>query len=359
MITALLSTFLASYFSTFLIVRFSHLHTHVSGDNLLEKPQKFHTKIVPRIGGLSIIIGLFVPPFLNHQLATEDNYVFLKILTCSILAFLIGFAEDIFKNIKPSVRLMGIVISAAIAVHLLDLKITRLDIYGIDSLMKISLISAVITIFAISGLANSYNIIDGFNGLASMVGIITLLCIAYVGYAVGDKAISTACLVLLVSILPVFFWNYPSGLVFLGDGGAYLIGFWIAIVSILLVDRNPQVSPFFALLANAYPVLETIFTMYRRGKRNKKMAQPDATHFHSLIFRRILKGRTKSNNSVYENSRTSPYLWMLTCIGVIPAALCFQSTPILIACAAIFFLSYLIIYRKIIEFKTPKWLKLD
>ena len=84
-----------------------------------------------------------------------------------------------------------------------------------------------------------------------------------------------------------FVLELPGGLVFLGDGGAYFVGFYVAEVAILLLHRNPQVSPMFPLLACIYPVFETLFSMYRRRVlRDRSPGVPDGIHLHSLIYRR-------------------------------------------------------------------------
>ena len=162
------------------------------------------------------------------------------------------------------------------------------------------------------------------------------------------------------AILGFFVWNYPRGLIFLGDGGAYLIGFWIAIISIMLVSRHGNVSPWFALLVNGYPILETLFTIYRRKMhQGKSPGQPDGIHFHSLIFRRVLsigKGGIKQDDWFTKNARTSPYLWVLTSMAIIPAILWWQSTPILVGFFALYILSYTWLYKRIVSFRTPRWL---
>lgn len=104
-------------------------------------------------------------------------------------------------------------------------------------------ISIIFTIISITGLSNAYNIIDGFNGLASMVSIICLLAIGYIAFKTNDINLAAACLIVIGSIGGFFIWNYPKDLIFLGNGGAYLIGFLIASFSILLVLHNPNVSP--------------------------------------------------------------------------------------------------------------------
>jgi UDP-N-acetylmuramyl pentapeptide phosphotransferase/UDP-N-acetylglucosamine-1-phosphate transferase len=216
----------------------------------------------------------------------------------------------------------------------------------------------VFTVFAMTGLANAYNIIDGFNGLASMVGIITLLALTYMGFILTDPLIMYLAIVMVGAIIGFFIWNYPRGLIFLGDGGAYLIGFWIASLSILLVSRHTEVSPWFALLVNAYPIMETIFTIYRRRiHQNKNPGLPDAIHFHTLIYRRLLN-KHPQEEVFLSNARTAPYLWVLTGLSAIPAVLWWNQTQILMIACVLFIFSYVWIYRQIVRFKTPSWLQL-
>jgi UDP-N-acetylmuramyl pentapeptide phosphotransferase/UDP-N-acetylglucosamine-1-phosphate transferase len=286
-------------------------------------------------------------------------------IACSIPAFAIGLTEDITKKIRVLTRLLMVSIGAFIAIYCLGLGINRLDIPWVDTALSIPFLSILITCFAITGLANAYNIIDGFNGLASMVGIITLMAIAYVAFRVGDVPMVIMALALIGSIAGFFVWNYPRGLIFLGDGGAYLIGFWIGITSILLVNRNPQISPWFALIINAYPVFETLFTIWRRKvHQGKSPGLPDAAHFHSLIYRRLLKWahvtqplHYADKTSFSANARTSPYLWLLSSMAIIPGVLWWNYTWVLQLACAVFCVSYWWIYKSIVIFNTPIWLK--
>ena len=357
---SLLTAFFASFSTTLLIIRFKHLHSKFSGDHDLLGPQKFHTGSVPRIGGISIAIGLFAAILISLK---SSDVLSLKVtlLLCAIPTFAIGLTEDLTKKIGVKTRLLFTALAATLAVYLLDAPITRLDIWGVDYMLSIPFIAIVFTVFAITGLANAYNIIDGFNGLSSMVGIITLLGLAYLSYLVQDTIILSLSLIMVGAILGFFIWNYPRGLIFLGDGGAYLIGFWIAMLSVLLFARHPSISPWFALLINAYPILETLFTIYRRKiHQGKNPGVPDGIHFHTLIYRRILNPSAVRSkfDLLNANARTAPYLWLLSSFAVIPAILWWKSTPILIAFTLLFTISYIWLYTKIVRFKTPQFIKL-
>ena len=355
---SLLSAFFASFITTLLIIRFKHMHGKFSGDHDLSGPQKFHTGSVPRIGGISIAVGVLAATLMHLQGNPAPAFE-ITLLLCAIPTFAIGLTEDLTKIVSVWTRLLFTALAAGLATHYLGAQIYRLDIPGIDYLLSIPLVAIVFTVFAITGLSNAYNIIDGFNGLSSMVGIITLLGLAYVSFIVGDTLITYLSLMMASSIIGFFIWNYPRGLIFLGDGGAYLIGFWIGLISILLVARHPQISPWFALLINAYPILETLFTIYRRKiHQGKSPGKPDGIHFHTLIYRRILNPNSAKNKNDWlsANARTAPYLWVLSGFAVVPAVLWWKSTTVLITFMGLFVISYIWTYKRIVTFRTPGWM---
>lgn len=355
---SLLTAFFISFIATMLIIRTQKLHGGFSGDHDLAGPQKFHMGSVPRIGGVAIGLGIFVTIAVRYQ-ENPSNFEELLFLFCALPVFGIGVTEDITKKISVRVRLIFTAFGALLAYLFLNVQIYGLDIPILDYVFTVPAVAILFTIFAVTGLANAYNIIDGFNGLSSMVGIISLLGLGYIGYKFNDPLILYLSLIMAGAILGFFIWNYPRGLIFLGDGGAYLIGFWIAILSILAVSRHGEISPWFALVLNAYPILETIFTIYRRKfHQGKNPGHPDGIHFHSLIFRRILNKEhiTSESDWFSANARTSPYLWLLSGLAVAPAILFYNSTPILIGFLILFTISYVWLYKRIVTFKTPDWM---
>lgn len=355
----LLAAFLSSFIATLLIIRFKHLHERFSADSDLSGPQKFHTAAVPRVGGISIAVGLFMALIFRFK-SIPAPITEITILICAIPTFAIGLTEDLTKKISVRLRLAFTAMAAGLLIYLMQIQITRLDIPFIDLAFAFPMIGAALTIFAITGLANAYNIIDGFNGLASMVGIISLLAITYVSFAVSDSLTMYLSLIMVAAILGFFIWNYPRGLIFLGDGGAYLIGFWIASLSVLLVYRHQQISPWFALLINSYPIVETLFTVYRRKiHQNKNPSHPDGIHFHTLIYRRVLSPSQKPSGIFSTNSKTAPYLWLLSIMSVSPAIIFWQNTYALMIAGMVFVLLYIWLYRRIVQFKTPRWLFLN
>jgi UDP-GlcNAc:undecaprenyl-phosphate/decaprenyl-phosphate GlcNAc-1-phosphate transferase len=362
--SALVIAFILSLVATLLVVRYSHLHEHVTADHDTDGVQKFHATPVPRVGGLGLLLGLLgafaVRYFQNYEVGSFG----LVLLLSAIPAFGFGFIEDITKRVGVKVRLLATAASAGLAGYLLGAWLSSLQIIGIDNLMEAyPWFAIVITCFAVAGVANAFNIIDGYNGLSGMVGVIILGGIAYVAFKLTDFEIMIAALVMMGAILGFLVFNYPRGLIFLGDGGAYLIGFWVAELSVLLTARHPEVSKWFPLLLCAYPIFETLFTIYRRVVIHRTHpGMPDAAHLHQMIYKRVVRWAVGSNDSVdmvIRNSLTAPYLWILTAMAVIPAVLFWDNAWALRGFALLFSVSYVLLYRRLVLFKAPKWLTVN
>ena len=356
----LLVSFFLSLLVSLAVIRSSHTHSHLSGDADLSGPQKFHAHPVPRIGGLGIYLGLLASALAAWQQDLNDTSLGLALLFCGLPAFGAGLMEDLTKKVPPAMRLVATGVSAALAIWLLDARITRSDVVGVDYLLSFGAVASGLTIVAVAGVANSINIIDGFNGLSSMCVSLMLLTLGYVAYQVGDIELASWALAGIGASLGFFLWNFPAGLIFLGDGGAYFLGFLFAEISILLVSRHPQVSPLFALLVGIYPVFETLFSIYRRRFiRAMPPGLPDGIHLHSLIYRRLMRwaiGAQDARTLTRRNSFTAPYLWMLCITSLVPAVLFWNSTPVLLGCLLLFCVIYVGLYWRIVRFRTPKWL---
>ncbi len=352
-------SFLVSLIATLLVVHSAGLHGSRSADDDLSGPQKFHSAPVPRVGGVAVFFAALAGvTFVLYQQRADARALWL-LLAASVPTFGFGLAEDLTKRVSPRRRLLFTAISAALGVWLLGAVITRTAIPGIDHLIVYAPVAALLTVFSVTGVANAVNIIDGFNGLASMCVLMMLMAIAYVGFQVNDTFIVTAALIGLGAVLGFFIWNFPAGLIFLGDGGAYFLGFWLAELAVLLLHRNPRVSPMFALLMCAYPIFETVFSIYRKKiLRGSSPSQPDGVHLHMLIYKRLMRWSPDpiERRKTARNSMTSPYLWLLCLMSVIPAVLWWDQTAVLSVFVVLFMLSYVFLYWRIVRFRTPRWL---
>jgi UDP-N-acetylmuramyl pentapeptide phosphotransferase/UDP-N-acetylglucosamine-1-phosphate transferase len=186
-----------------------------------------------------------------------------------------------------------------------------------------------------------------------------LLAFAYAALQTGDDAIRGLSLVVTGATLGFFVLNYPRGGIFLGDGGAYSLGFVVVEIALLLVHRNPRISPMFPVLVCIYPIFETLFTLYRRHFIHHTAAgRPDALHLHHLVYMRLTRRDYDRGNRVAlrnRNSMTSPWLWLLSGLPMIPAVMFWNRTAVLLPFLLLFMVVYVLAYRQIARFRVPRW----
>ncbi len=329
-------------------------------DHDLAGPQKMHAAPVPRVGGIGIFLGVLAAAGLLFWRDRALGEFALWLCACALPTFCSGLTEDLTKSQSPGRRLFFAAVSAALAVPVLGGVISRTSVPGLDLIVAYPLGAAVVTVFVVVGVANSLNIIDGLNGLASMCAVLFMVSIGYVAFQVGDTTLTWLAVAGIGAVMGFFVWNFPLGLIFLGDGGAYLLGFYVAELAILLLQRNPEVSPMFPLLVCIYPVFETVFSIYRRVMlRGQPAGMPDGIHLHSLIYRRVMRwaaGKQSRRSLVRRNSMTSPYLWTLSMTSIAPAMLFWDNTPALVGFILLFGVVYTALYWRIVRFKAPRWL---
>ena len=177
-----------------------------------------------------------------------------------------------------------------------------------------------------------------------------LAATAYVSFLVGDAFLLTTAMAMIGSLLGFLVWNYPKGKIFLGDGGAYLLGFWLGELSVLLVVRHPQVSPWFPLLLLVFPIFETIFSMYRRRTLGLSPGQPDRFHMHQVLYAslpREAEGKLDARQLTLRNSKVAPYVWLISLSCAVPAVLLWKDTVWLVSVSLIFCVGYVLLYHRL------------
>lgn len=343
-------------------MRFNSLHAHLSNDHTDAGPQKFHAQPTPRIGGLAIALGLltaYLYVLMRHQDA-QVSQLFGYMIFAAIPAFAGGVVEDLTKKVSVSKRLLLSIISAGIGAWLLGAVVNHLGIAPLDWLLQWQFAAICLTLFAVGGVVNAVNIIDGFNGIVSGFAGFMLLAIAYVSFQLNDIFLLDASLAMLGALLGFLFWNYPHGKIFLGDGGSYLVGFWLAELAVLIVARHPAVSPWFAALLLIHPVCETMFSVYRRKLlQGKSPWHPDGLHLHTLIYRRLNHRQWASSDPrhrVHCNSMTAPYFWVAKFATALLAVLFWDNHIGLFVSTLSFVVFYVWLYWRIVKFRTPRWM---
>jgi UDP-N-acetylmuramyl pentapeptide phosphotransferase/UDP-N-acetylglucosamine-1-phosphate transferase len=335
----------------YLTLRFEHLHGHLTGDIASAGSHKVHRRSVTRIGGLSVFAGWFAGLVASGVSAKLPLGVAALWLVSLAPAFIGGFAEDLTKRVVPAMRLVACFIAAGLAYFLLGASVSRIDVAPADALLAFAPLAFVFTCIAVGGVAHAINIIDGLNGLASGVCLIALLALGYVSYQVGDSELVLLCGVGTGAVIGFRVWNYPSGRIFCGDGGAYFLGALVAIVSALLVRRHVEVSAWFPLLLVLYPVWETLFSAYRRRiLRGRPASAADKLHMHTLFYKRVKQPTHDGKARTRRNSDASVSMVLFACGSALPAVLWWQDGTYLVAAAFAYILLYLVIYRRLVRF---------
>lgn len=357
----LIAPFLLSMAVTFLVLRLFGGMVLWSNHRSLNDPQALHQHAAPRLGSVGIAVALCMGSVQIAWASPSMAHTQMLVLGAALAASVIGLLEDLTGSVTVRTRLAWVAIAALLCTMIEGVRLQQTDLRWLDLLLAQSpAMSVLLTGFVITGLTNAFNIIDGLNGLASACAMIILGAIAYVAFLVGDYWVAAFATVACGAIGGFFIWNYPGGFIFLGDGGAYLCGFIVCVLGLLLLSRHPNdVSPLFPLLLCIYPVAETCFSVYRRGLKHKPVSRPDRGHLHSLLFRRLdsrLGRRMGGSSERRRNSVTTPYLWALCLGSVVPAVFMYDDFWPLLASIVAFVAVYLALYRSIVRFKSPKWL---
>ena len=336
---------LAALGFSLLIVFSERFHWKITHDHDLVGVQKFHKVPVPRIGGVALLVGL-VCGGIYHGLASDYQLNLAKWAGVAMIpVFLGGLLEDLGRGMSPRERLLLAFFSATIAHYELNVGLDRIGWGWFDSdIIPIPGVSLLLTVLMVGGVSHATNIIDGFNGLLLGVAMLALGSFIWVADQVEAGALSLYMAIMLGAMAGVFFINFPYGRIFLGDGGAYLIGFLLSILALLLVRVNQAVSPWFPLVVLAYPITETVFSMFRKKVLyNSPAMSPDRYHYHMLVYSWLGRRMRKIDGTI-QNALTSIVMWLVCLLGCVPALYWWRDTPKLIISLSVFICCYLISY---------------
>jgi UDP-N-acetylmuramyl pentapeptide phosphotransferase/UDP-N-acetylglucosamine-1-phosphate transferase len=222
------------------------------------------------------------------------------------------------------------------------------NVWGFDWLLQFTVVSVLFTAFAVGGVANAINIIDGLNGLASSMVLWALLGVASLAATLGDTVLASTCLLLAACVLGFFLVNWPFGKLFLGDGGSYFLGFALAWACVLLVERHDNVSAFAAMLFCIHPVVEVCYSVYRRKVRHQNPGHPDRLHFHSLVKRRIMQRLMPDSSKTIRNSMGGLLVGGLSLLPAVLVQFVYSSTLASMTAVLALALGYVWMYKRMV-----------
>lgn len=342
----LLAVFLTALLVCTGLILTQRWHGKYTLDHDLLGVQKIHKQPVPRIGGLAIFAALLVGGLGALMIDEPKAPQILTLLACSLPAFLAGLAEDLTKRVGVRTRLYASFASAALAIWFLNASLTRLDTPGLNLLIAFAPISVLFTCFAVGGLTNAVNIIDGINGLAAGSVMLMLAGLGALAWFHHDILVFELCMLGFAALAGFMVLNFPGGRIFLGDSGAYLAGFWLAECAVLLLARKPTVSTWAVLLICIYPVCETAFSMFRRHViRHTSSGLADQTHLHHVLMNRLRASKSSGLRASWKShALASVVLWALVLACQVLAMVAYPSNSLMASGVLWFGLVYLCLY---------------
>ncbi|TDU64647.1 UDP-GlcNAc:undecaprenyl-phosphate GlcNAc-1-phosphate transferase [Prosthecobacter fusiformis] len=253
--------------------------------------RKLHENPVPRLGGapiyLTLMLGIVAAFWLGE--VTFDGW--LPLILCNALIFSVGIADDL-KPLGARVKLVG-QIGAALILYSSGLSIDVLSNPFGDGGLQLGWWSLPLTLLWLVAIPNIINLIDGMDGLAGGFGLFLSLTLAFVGFVAGFQDVMIVSVIMAGALSGFLFFNFPPAKIFLGDGGAYLIGFFIASVSLKCSNKGSIIAALLVIvIALGVPILDTAFAILRRAIRGVPIFRADAEHIHHrLILLGYSKGR--------------------------------------------------------------------
>ena len=327
----------------------------IAGDiNVRESAQTLHTKSISRFGGVAIYLSTILVTYLFGFDWNTDAFF---ILICCLPAFLVGFIDDLKFSLDPRFRIVLLLPVPILFFYFFDIKVTNLDLGYFDDFLEIEFLALIFLCFAMVGMMNAFNLIDGINGQLSSYLVSIIVALKVIEYISGsDFPLSDEFRYftnILLGALAGFFLLNLFGKIFLGDAGAYFLG---SIVCFGLIDaqQSNNLSPWSVMLILAYPFTDLIFSILRRRFITGGDAmQPDAEHLHHVIYQRF--GTLKFRHNRARHFLTIVFLTIFNFPYIASGVYFANSTPALISIFVVYILSYLLIYFSL----SPRFLLRD
>jgi UDP-GlcNAc:undecaprenyl-phosphate GlcNAc-1-phosphate transferase len=245
--------------------------------------RKIHGRPISRIGGLGIFVSFIITLSIYLRRVEVDVRFSIPVYLIALcLSFALGFIDDLV-HIRARYKLIAQIVVAFLAAYsgLLIDQFTLANLFTI----KFGYFSYVLTIIWILIYMNAINFIDGMDGLASGVVAIASVFIFIISLIMGNSLISFIALIMLGSVIGFYIFNFPPARIFMGDGGAYFLGFMYSTIALMGVKKS-SVAVLFAIpiVLVAIPIVDTIRVVLKRIREKKGVFIADRTHIHHRLL---------------------------------------------------------------------------
>lgn len=331
-----------SFLVSILLIFISKLQGKKGVVNLRKSPQTLHKNSISRFGGISIFLSLLIVSFYD----SSENYEFLRTaLYCSSPIFILGILDDFQFEIKPFIRLLIVFPSAFLSYYFLGIEAYSVDIPYLDYLFNFKIFSILFICFAVAGMVNAFNMIDGINGLVLLYSLTICILILLFQSSSSSTQINLFFVAIFFAIFAVFILNFPFGRIFLGDGGAYFLGIMLSIGVIKYYQIN-DLSPWYVFSVFIYPITDVLISIIRRIIAKVSIFNPENKHLHHLVYKRVKKMGIESENT---NHAITTLLTFIFYFPFLLSANYFAENSLLLQIQSLVFISfYLALYAVLI-----------
>ncbi|HUI66725.1 MAG TPA: MraY family glycosyltransferase [Nitrospirota bacterium] len=245
----------------------------------LPNPRKIHVRPVPRIGGLAMAVGVFIPIILW---TIADEFVRAFIAATSIL-ILFGLIDDM-KGLNYKTKFGGQILAALVIIFYGGLKISSLGSLLPGEMQLTEWMKIALSLVVIVGVTNALNLADGLDGLAGGVSLLSFCCIGYLAYLDGSNTVLLITMAVAGAIFGFLRFNTHPASLFMGDTGSQLLGFTAIVLAVKTTQGNTPLSPVLPLIILGLPVLDTLTVMVQRINQGRSPFSPDKNHFHHRLI---------------------------------------------------------------------------
>jgi UDP-GlcNAc:undecaprenyl-phosphate GlcNAc-1-phosphate transferase len=252
--------------------------------------RRVHERVIPRLGGIALVLSFFAPLLVLFGVETEVARQFFSeplrivgLVAGGLIVSGLGVFDDV-RGVRAGTKLCVQTLAAAVA-YACSYRIDAIAIPGIGSL-DMGIFGLPMTALWIVAIINAINLIDGLDGLAG--GVAFFACVT--NFVVG--AINHDSLVMLLSaslggaVLGFLLFNFNPASIFMGDSGSMFLGYVLATMGILgnSVKSSTTVAILVPLIALGLPIMDTLFAMVRRILERRPIFSPDRGHIHHQLL---------------------------------------------------------------------------
>ena len=247
--------------------------------------RRIHLKPTPLLGGLAIYFASMIGILLFVPL---DKRI-ISIMIGATIVVACGYFDDI-KPISPKIKLTIQILAACLVIYngIIINRITNpLVFFNGVKWMELGILSYPVTLIWIVGLTNAFNLIDGLDGLAAGVSVISSMTLFVVAILLGSEQqyVPIITAILAGSTLGFLPYNFNPAKIFMGDTGAMFLGFMLSVISAIGVLKSATaLAILIPVLAMGLPIIDTAFAMIRRAANGKSMIEADNGHLHHKLI---------------------------------------------------------------------------